>query len=319
MTDAVALATAALALPAAAAGWTAVQSARINARFPAEGRLVPAAGETAHVLARAPQAGATPFLLLHGAASNGRELPAALDTALEAAVPGAGWIAPDRPGLGHSTRSSARFRQLGEQARFVAEAVQALGPARPMVVAGHSWGSAVALRLALDHPRLVKALVLLAPATHPWPGATMLANRLGAMPLVGSVLSWMLPAVVGPLMAPAGIARAFEPGPSMPGYADRIGTALYLRPAAFRANAADMMAAADELRAQHGRYGALRLPVAIVTGQGDRIVSNRLHAGGLKRDLPHAETHRVALAGHMPHWVDPALVAGIMARFQAAA
>jgi pimeloyl-ACP methyl ester carboxylesterase len=42
------------------------------------------------------------------------------------------------------------------------------------------------------------------------------------------------------------------------------------------------------------------------------IVYNAIHAAGLKRDIPHATSFRVPEAGHMPHWVDPDLVEGII-------
>ncbi|MEC7163428.1 MAG: alpha/beta fold hydrolase, partial [Pseudomonadota bacterium] len=48
-------------------------------------------------------------------------------------------------------------------AQNLAETLKALAPGRKAVVVGHSYGGAVALRLALDYPELVTGLVLLAP------------------------------------------------------------------------------------------------------------------------------------------------------------
>ena len=179
----------------------------------------------------------------------------------------------------------------------------------PVVVAGHSWGSAVGLRLALDRPDLVKGLVLIAPASHPWPGGTALVNRLGAMPVIGPVLAFFLPPLLGPLLAPSGIARAFAPGPTLAGYGDRIGTPLHFRPASFVHNCQDMAFGNAELAGQCPRYPGLTVPAAIISGAGDLIVSNQIHAKQLARDLPHASSLRVENGGHMPHWVDPAAVA----------
>jgi pimeloyl-ACP methyl ester carboxylesterase len=295
--------------------WAWIASAAIDRRFPADGQMLELTGGPVHVrtgnLANGGVAGgATPVLLLHGAASNGRELPAALGHRLDRLA----WIAPDRPGLGHSRRRKDS-QTLAVQAITMAEVAGHLVPGARMIVVGHSWGSAVALRLALDRPDLVAGLILLAPASHPWGGATGLINRLAVIPVLGFVLSWLLPPALGPMIAPSGIARGFWPGPVQPAdYGERIGTALFFRPGSFRANAADMVAADRELAGQAGRYRGLTLPVSVISGQGDVIVSNQIHARQLAIDLPHAVCHRVANAGHMPHWVDPDLVSAEIGR-----
>ncbi|MCU0883161.1 MAG: alpha/beta hydrolase [Hyphomonadaceae bacterium] len=285
--------------------WSLIGSARINRRFPPSGRMTDLPGGPVHAFSGASAAsGAQALLLVHGAASNGRELPAALGARLDRFD----WLAPDRPGLGHTPRRPAAH-ELAVQAATMAEVIERQLAGRPVIAVGHSWGSAVVLRLAVDRPDLVEGLVLLAPASHPWGGQTSLTNRLAVLPVVGPVLCWLLPPLLGPMLAPSGIARGFAPGPVQPpDYGERIGTALYFRPHSFAANAADMVAADRELAAQAARYPTISIPVSVISGQGDMIVSNTIHAKSLTIDLPHAATHKVAGAGHMPHWVDPDLV-----------
>ena len=130
---------------------------------------------------------------------------------------------------------------------------------------------------------------------------------------MGDLLVWTLPPLIGPKLAPKGIARGFAPGPvNPPDYGDKIGTPLFFRPKAYKANAEDMVIGSAEMGKQAPRYSSLTLPVTIVSGQGDVIVYNSIHAAGLKRDIPHALSFRVPEAGHMPHWVDPDLVEGII-------
>lgn len=262
-------------------------------------------GGEAHVVERGQ--GPCEVALIHGAASNAREMLESLSAPLAEHR----LIAFDRPGLGHSSRVPDAHR-LGAQAAFAAQILRQTAR-RPVVLVGHSWGSAVCLRIALDHPDLVRGLVLLAPASHPWPGGTGFANRLAALPVLGYALSWTLPAVLGPLLMQAGIDKGFAPGPTAPDYAARIGTPLLFRPSAFRANARDMAFASAELELQAPRYPGLTVPVAVISGQGDQIVANAIHAKALARDLPHAVSHRVQGAGHMPHWVSPDLVAEAVA------
>ena len=283
---------------------TSLSIQKIQARWPMIGRLIKSQGVAAHVIER----GEGPeVLLVHGAASNARELVAAMDGRLNALR----IIAPDRPGLGYSGVPKDSY-DLGVQAAFLADILiqTATGP---VVAVGHSWGSGVLLRLALDRPDLVKALVLLAPASHPWKQEFNIVNRLAGLPLIGDLLVWTLPALLGPHLMPAGIAKGFAPGPVSPAdYADIIGTPLFFRPISFKANAADMEVGSIQMGLQSPRYSSLTLPVSIISGQGDVIVYNSIHAAGLARDIPQAHTYRVPNAGHMPHWVAPDLVADVI-------
>ena len=79
-------------------------------------------------------------------------------------------------------------------------------------------------------------------------------------------------------------------------------TALALRPSQLRATASDgalMMSDAKELSA---RYGELSMPVAIVAGNGDKVVSPD-HAERLRGAVPDATLRIVEGAGHMVHHV----------------
>jgi pimeloyl-ACP methyl ester carboxylesterase len=277
---------------------------RIEAKWPRIGRFVVAQGVKAHVIER----GTGPdVFVLHGAASNARELLAAFDGHLDDVR----LIAPDRPGLGYSD-VPPNAHDLGVQAAFLADIITQTTK-EPIIGAGHSWGSAVLLRLALDRPDLVKSLILIAPASHPYKKQFNAANFIAGIPVLGDLLVWTLPALLGPLLMQSGIARGFAPGPVKPeDYGARIGTPLFFRPKSFKTNAADMEAGSVELGRQAIRYGDIKVPVTIITGQGDVIVFNSIHAGGLSRDIPHAHSFRVPGAGHMPHWVDTQLVADII-------
>jgi pimeloyl-ACP methyl ester carboxylesterase len=97
---------------------------------------------------------APPILLVHGLASNARiwSLLAPL-LAREFRV-----VALDQRGHGLSDKSDSY--DFATVARDLAQAIGALGWARPLVV-GHSWGANVALQLAADEPALPAGVVLL--------------------------------------------------------------------------------------------------------------------------------------------------------------
>lgn len=291
------------------AGAVLLQLRAIARRYPPLGRkVIVEPGTGLQVLE---EGDGPPVLLIHGAASNLRELP----SALRGHLGGLRMIAVDRPGFGWSDRGAAgKSWQLGEQARLIGLLLDRLGTG-PVVVAGHSWGSAVGLRLALDRPDLVKGLVLIAPASHPWPGGTALVNRLGAMPVIGPLLAFFLPPLLGPLLAPSGIARAFAPGPTLDGYGEMIGTPLHFRPRSFVHNCEDMAFGNAELAAQSPRYRSLTIPAAVISGAGDLIVSNAIHARQLAQELPQVDTLRIDMAGHMPHWLAPMAVSRFIRQF----
>src|SRR5262249_3693308 len=98
-------------------------------------------------------------------------------------------LAYDRPGMGRSTKRPSDAAKLHVQAETAADVDGADDPGGPVVVIGHSYGGAVALRLALDHPELVSGLVLLAPASHPWGANAPFFYSVEATPIVGEIVT----------------------------------------------------------------------------------------------------------------------------------
>jgi pimeloyl-ACP methyl ester carboxylesterase len=295
----------AAAAAAGALGYGSAYAAWANARFPAHGRRVQVTGARLHVVERGE---GPPVALLHGASANAREFEHSVVPLLD----GYRTLAFDRPGHGHSTRPHSA-EKLTIAAGLIAEGLRALD-ARPAVIVAHSLGSATALRLALDHPDQVAGLVLIAPASHPYPGLNAWHARWAAKPLIGPLFSRLGPPVVGPLIAPGAVAHTFAPAAAPEGYADQSGLALLFRPKTFRANAQDLLASKAEFAAQYFRYDEITCPVTILTAETDRVVSPRIHAAQLKRAMAQAELITVPGAGHMPHQVRPQAVAAAVAR-----
>jgi pimeloyl-ACP methyl ester carboxylesterase len=56
---------------------------------------------------------------------------------------------------------------------------------------------------------------------------------------------------------------------------------------------------------QSRRYGAIRAPTVIVSGDADRIVRADLHSRALEREIPNARLVLLPGVGHMPHLAAP--------------
>ena len=124
----------------------------IGEEYPPTGTFITVDGVRLHYKITGPEDG-PPVLVLHGASSNLEEPRTALSQAL--ADYRTIWL--DRPGLGWSERPDVWWTPQREAfliQRFLDELE--IGES---VVVGHSWGAAIAARLAMDHPERVTGLV----------------------------------------------------------------------------------------------------------------------------------------------------------------
>lgn len=295
----------ALGLGAAMAG--RAYTAKIERTYPASGEQLSVNGHGVHVLRRGTDG--PPVLMIHGASANAREFDWTLAPRLERDMR---VLMPDRPGHGWSARFDGADR-LGAQAAQMAGVLDQMAPGEKAVVVGHSFGGAVALRLALDRPELVSGLVLLAPVTHDWgSGGTAWYNQAAARPVIGPAFSQLMP-LAGPAQVGGGIQSVFDPAPAPEGYLEQSAIGLLFRPANFRANARDMTRLKAELAAQSARYPELSLPVTVFSGSGDTVLTPTLHVGQLKKQVP-VDLVILKQEGHMPHHGEGAAVADAIRR-----
>ncbi|MEO0982723.1 MAG: alpha/beta hydrolase [Pseudomonadota bacterium] len=274
---------------------SALYTSRTEAALPPLGDLIPVGDGLVHVI----QEGETgpPVLMIHGASANAREFTETLAPSLSRSHR---VLMADRPGHGYSDRVS-NSEQLDAQAAQLAGALDHAAPGEKAVLVGHSFGGAVALRLALDRPDLVGGVVLLAPVTHDW-GADSGAwyNAYAGPPVIGHAFTQLVP-IVGPASVKSGIKGVFHPQPAPADYFDSSGVALLFRPSEFRANARDVNALRAEVAAQQTRYGELDVPIVVFSGAKDTVLKPQLHAARLVKDAPRVELVKLPETGHMPH------------------
>lgn len=210
----------------------------------------------------------------------------------------------DRPGMGFTDQRPDDADKLDVQAKVAAGVIEQLGLKKPIVVA-HSWGGAVALRLALDRPDLVGGLVLIAPVAYEWPGGVSWHIYWSSNPLIGGLFNNVLAPPFSESAVKSGLTEAFGPSPVPQGYFEEASSARAVRPAAMRANSLDLIASKREVIAQQARYPEIKAPVAILAGDGDTVVSSTIHALKLAQTLPHARIDVLQGVGHLPHEASP--------------
>jgi pimeloyl-ACP methyl ester carboxylesterase len=267
---------------------------------PPRGRRIDVDGLLQHVVDVGPAKGGEaglPLVLLHGAGCNLEDMRLALGERLVARHR---LILVDRPGAGWSERRGRVSSSPAVQAAMLRELLDCLGVARAVLV-GHSWGGALALAFALDHPQRTAGLGLLSPPTHPHLRWMRRLYRPLAAPIFGQLFAHTLALPLAIAAFDAGLKGTFAPQLMPRRYRKNSALFLLLRPRAFLANARDMADLQAFLTRQAPRYRALAVPTVIVQGDSDGIVPIEKHAKAFAAAVPQAKLVVLPGIGHMPH------------------
>lgn len=205
-------------------------------------------------------------------------------------------IAPDLPGHGFTQTPRAGQLSLPGMAKVLAALLQTLG-ITPALVAGHSAGAAILVRMCLDRLIAPRAVVSLNGALLPPQGAPMhlfapLARLFAAVPLVPQIVAWRAAdrAAVAQLLRDTGSTL------------DPAGVALYARLArcpGHVAGALGMMANWDLRPLQHD-LSALAPPLLQMVGSQDRTIPPS-EARRVAALLPGARVLTQNGLGHLAH------------------
>jgi pimeloyl-ACP methyl ester carboxylesterase len=203
-----------------------------EAENPPTGEFITVEGVKLHYLRR----GAGPVVVLlhgNGATSLDFELSGLVDMlAREHTV-----IAFDRPGFGYSDRPRSTVWTPAEQAALLGKALSALHVEQAVVV-GHSWGTLVALAMALDNRDLVRGLVLMGGYYYPSPRLDVVMMSGPAIPVLGDVLRFTVSPLLSRLLWPGALKKIFSPRPVAESF-KRWPKWLSLRPSQLRASSAE--------------------------------------------------------------------------------
>ena len=209
-------------------------------------------------------------------------------------------IAFDRPGFGHSDRPRSRIWTPTAQADLFAQAFQQLGLERPLVV-GHSFATLVTAALAINHPGSVSAIGLIGGYFYPSVRGDVLVTSPPAIPVAGDVMRYTVSPMIGAAMLPRISAKIFKPAPVPRRWESDFPHAMALRPSQIRAEAAEAALMIPGAASLAARLSDIDVPVTIVAGAGDAIVTTEDQSKRLHEAPPASRFVSVEGAGHIVH------------------
>jgi magnesium chelatase accessory protein len=219
-------------------------------------------------------------------------------------------IAPDLPGHGFTETPAKERLSLPGMAQSLKGLLQTLNM-QPALIAGHSAGAAVAIRMAIDGTATPRGIVALNGALLPMAG------------VAGKLFSPLAKLLVGLPMLPGLFARRaknqamvekllLDTGSKL----DREGVALYARliqDPRHTAAALAMMAHWD-LAPLVQDLPRLTPPLLLIAGAGDRAIPPA-QSTTVAAQLPAARVHTMPGLGHLAHEEDPAGTAMLIEAF----
>ena len=287
---------------AAAAGAALVVQERSRAAErdnPPTGNFVSVDGVRLHYVERGQ---GEPLVLLHGNTTMGLDF--LLSELVDLAAQDYRVVVFDRPGFGYSERPRGGDDWTPEaQASLLNVALRRIGARQPVVL-GHSWGSMVALALALDYPESVRSLVLESGYYYPTARPDVVPAALPAIPVLGDLLRF----TVSPLMARAGwslVVKAMFAPAQVPDHFWRFPAWMAFRPSQLRATAAEAALLIPAAARLSRRYGDLSVPAVIIAGSKDPVAHPDAHSERLHRELGRSELRLIEGMGHMLHHLAP--------------
>ena len=269
-----------------------VAARRAERRHPPKGSVLVVDGVRLHYSDRGE---GSPVVLIHGNAVTGDDWNTS--GVAELLLRTHRVIIFDRPGFGHSERPRGRMWTAAQQAELLHKALQQLGVERPVVV-GHSWGTLVALALAVRHQADTAGLVLLSGYYFWTLRPDVLLVVPGALPMLGDVLRFTVSPLLGWLQMPLLKWAMFSPARVPARFQAEYSPAMALRPSQIRATSMDGALMIPDALALRQHYKDLTCRWSIIAGDGDKVVFKRRseaapgqHLGQRAADRQRGRTH----------------------------
>ncbi len=287
---------------ATTAAWVAQRAHSAETRNPPAGSFINVEDTQVHYLERGR---GTPIVLLHGNTLRLEDFVAS--GLIERLARHYRVLAFDRPGFGYSERPRNRLWTPAAQAALLREALLQLGVERPIVL-GHSWGTLVALELALISSVDVRRLVLISGYYFATPRLDAVLATPVAVPVLGDVMRYTVTALSARLLLARTVKAMFAPQPVPLNFMNTLNREMLFRPVQIRANAEDAAYMMPSASALQRRYSEIHSPAVILAGAADKVFGPEKHARRLHVELENSQLHVLPGVGHMLHHAAPTTV-----------
>jgi pimeloyl-ACP methyl ester carboxylesterase len=161
--------------------------------------------------------------------------------------------------------------------------------------------------MGLNHPRMVRGLVLASGYYYPTARVDMALLSGPAVPLVGDVSRYTIAPLVSRLVWPLLLRKIFGPAP-VPAKFKGFPEEMAVRPSQIRSEAAESALLIPAAAVMCKDYAALTMPVAIVVGAEDRLIDPDAQSRRLHQAIAQSSFHLVQGSGHMVHQTSPEAV-----------
>src|SRR3954470_12684839 len=217
----------------------------------------------------------------------------------------------DRPGFGHNQRPRTRIWMPVQQADLFAKALDQLGVRDPIVF-GHSWGTLVAIAVALKSDYPVRGVVLVSGYYFPTARFDFWMMSGPAVPILGDLMRYTVAPIISWAMLPGILRKLFAPRRISERFKKEFPTSLTLRPKQLRAAAEESAFLIPAVSQMQQHYSKLRCPLHIVHGADDQLIEPE-QAQRLHQMLGHSVLHLVKEAGHMVTYTSDARIGDTVA------
>jgi pimeloyl-ACP methyl ester carboxylesterase len=218
----------------------------------------------------------------------------------------------DRPGYGYSSRPRQLWTPRAH-AKLFQSALGHLG-IKQATILGHSWGTLVAVALAVEYPSLVRSLVLASGYYYPTLRADTFLFSPPAVPVIGDAMRYTISPLIARALLPGLIKQMFAPAEVPERFERLFPKEMMLRPSQLRAAAEDAALMTPSVMELQHHYRELQMPITIITGADDQIADVSRQSERLHRELPHSEFIELPDLGHMIHHLAPDAVANAVRR-----
>lgn len=287
--------------------FTALATRRAERRFSRQGRMMRVDGANLHYV---DMGLGPPIVLVHGLGGQLGNFTYALADRL---VSDFRVIVVDRPGSGYSQFEGTGGRGIHAQAAIIGRLIRALSLDRPLMV-GHSLGGAISLTLATQTRDLLGGIALICPLTQPMATPPAIFRPLTiTSPFRRALVARTLATPLATIKRARTLETIFAPEAVPADFNDRGGGALGARPSAFQAASTEVTSVVADLEEIVPDYGGITLPVGILFGRDDRLLSPTLHGERTAAMIPGAELELID-GGHMIPMTQPDATANWLRR-----